>query len=138
MIDPGITTSQRERHALVYFCQSKPSQVERHGESTRGQYALADRARDMGWPSGRVDVIDDDLGFSDESAVGRADFARLAAKVAAGHVGILFNINVSRLARTSSDWYRLLNLCGVTDTLIADADGICQPGHFNDRLLPGM
>ena len=138
MIDPKITASHQERHALVYLRQSKPSQVERHGESTRRQYALADRAQDLGWPAEKVDVIDDDLGLSGETTEGRAGFARLAAEVALGHVGILFSIEVSRLARNSSDWYRLLDLCGVTNTLIADTDGIYHPGHFNDRLLLGL
>ena len=138
MTDPKITTSHQERHALVYLRQSKPSQVERHGESTRRQYALAERAQDLGWPSEKVEVIDDDLGLSGEFTHGRAGFARLAAEVALGHVGILFSLEVSRLARNSADWYRLLDLCGVTDTLIADTDGIYHPGHFNDRLLLGI
>ena len=92
----------------------------------------------MGWPAEKVDVIDDDLGLSGETTEGRAGFARLAAEVALGHVGILFSIEVSRLARNSSDWYRLLDLFGVTNTLIADTDGIYHPGQFNDRLLIGL
>ncbi len=138
MTDPKITTSHQERHALVYLRQSTPSQVKRHGESTRRQYALADRAQDLGWPSEKIEVIDDDLGLSGEFTQGRVGFARLTAEVALGHVGILFSIEVSRLARNSADWYRLLDLCGVTNTLIADVDGIYHPGHFNDRLLLGL
>ena len=106
--------------------------------STRRQYALADRARDLGWHNDDIVVIDEDLGRSGDTTEGREGFARMTAEVALGQTGILLGLEVSRLARNNSDWYRLLDLCGMTDTLIADADGIYHPGLFNDRLLLGL
>src|SRR5512132_3127807 len=102
------------------------------------QYDLAARAQALGWPRRAVRVIDEDLGVSGASAAGRSGFARLAAEVGLGQVGIVLSLECSRLARNNSDWYRLLDLAGRTDTLIADADGIYHPALFNDRLLLGM
>ena len=132
-----IAASHRSRSALVYVRQSSLSQVERNTESTALQYNLVARAQELGWPNHAVRVIDDDLGVSGSSVAGRSGFAELAALVGLGEVGIVLAIEVSRLARNSSDWYRLLDLAGMTDTLIADADGIYHPAMFNDRLLLG-
>ena len=118
--------------------QSTPSQVEHNRESTQRQYALAARATTLGWPSQQVIVVDEDLGLSGSGIVERNGFARLTAEVALGHVGIVLGLEVSRLARNNADWYRLLDLCGLTDTLIGDADGIYHPAMFNDRLLLGL
>ena len=112
--------------------------MERNTESTARQYGLASRAVALGWPASGVRVIDDDLGLSGASAAGRSGFAELAAQVGLGQVGIVLALEVSRLARNNSDWYRLLDLAGMTDTLIADSDGVYHPAMFNDRLLLGM
>ena len=127
-----------DRQAVVYVRQSTASQVEHHRESTARQYALAERAHCLGWPAARVVVIDEDLGLSGASAGNRSGFARLTAEVALGHVGIVLGLEVSRLARNNGDWYRLLDLCGMTDTLIGDADGVYHPAGFNDRLVLGL
>ena len=127
-----------ERLAFVYVRQSTAGQVEHHRESTDRQYALAQRARSLGWAMSRVVVIDEDLGLSGASASNRSGFARLTAEVGLGHVGIVLGLEVSRLARNNADWYRLLDLCGMTDTLIGDADGVYHPAAFNDRLVLGL
>jgi excisionase family DNA binding protein len=126
------------RTACVYLRQSSPAQVEHNRESTERQYALVTRAGELGWPREQIAVIDEDLGLSGSGFAARNGFARLAAEVALGHVGIVLGLEVSRLARNNADWYRLLDLCGLADTLIGDADGIYHPGQFNDRLLLGL
>jgi DNA invertase Pin-like site-specific DNA recombinase/predicted DNA-binding transcriptional regulator AlpA len=126
------------RAAYVYLRQSTPAQVEHNRESTQCQYALAVRATALGWSRQQVVIIDDDLGVSGSGIDQRSGFARLTAEVALGHVGIVLGLEVSRLARNNADWYRLLDLCGLTDTLIADADGVYHPALFNDRLLLGL
>jgi excisionase family DNA binding protein len=126
------------RAAVVYVRQSTASQVEQHRESTQRQYALVEKAVQLGWAREQVAVIDQDQGRSADSAAHRGGFARMTADVALGHVGIIFGLEVSRLARNNADWYRLLDLCGMTDTLIGDADGLYHPGSFNDRLLLGL
>jgi len=133
-----ILPSHLERIAFVYVRQSTPAQVERNSESTRRQYALADRARQLGWPAARIEVIDEDLGLSGTSADLRRGFRHLAAEVALRHAGIVLGLEVSRLARNSADWFRLIDLCALTGTLIADADGIYDPAAFNDRLVLGL
>src|SRR6266704_1525033 len=133
-----VTASHRSRAAVIYVRQSTLLQVERNRESTARQYDLASRARELGWPRTAVTVIDEDLGLSGASAAGRAGFAELAAQVGMGQVGIVLSLEVSRLARNNADWYRLLDLAGMTDTLIADADGIYHPAVFNDRLVLGL
>jgi DNA invertase Pin-like site-specific DNA recombinase/transposase-like protein len=138
MSDGKVTASHLARAALVYVRQSTLSQVERNRESTARQYDLAARATKLGWPARAVRVIDDDLGVSGASVSGRTGFAELAAQVGLGEVGIVLALEVSRLARNNSDWYKLLDLAGMTDTLIADADGVYHPALFNDRLLLGM
>lgn len=139
MIDSSkVQPTHRQRIAFVYIRQSSPSQVEHNHESTARQYALVDRACQLGWNRDRVQVIDNDLGLSGESIVQRSGFARMITEVALGHVGLVLGLEVSRLARNNADWYRLIELCGVTDTLIGDSDGLYHPALFNDRLLLGL
>src|SRR6478736_6648604 len=133
-----ITLSHLARMAIVYLRQSSAAQVEHNRESTDRQYALVNKAGDLGWPTDRVVVIDEDLGVSGSGAVARSGFARLTAEVALGHVGLVLGLEVSRLARNNADWYRLIDLCGLSNTLIGDADGIYHPALFNDRLLLGL
>jgi len=139
MTDPSkIKLSHTQRAAYVYIRQSTPGQVEHNRESTARQYALADRACQLGWAKEQVVIIDEDLGLSGSGIDKRSGFARLTSEVALAHVGIVLGLEVSRLARNNADWYRLLELCGVTDTLIGDNDGIYHPALFNDRLLLGL
>jgi DNA invertase Pin-like site-specific DNA recombinase len=133
-----IDGSQLSRSAYVYLRQSSAAQVEHNRESTQRQYALVTKASSLGWPAERIVVIDEDLGLSGSGVVERTGFARLTAEVALGHVGIVLGLEVSRLARNNADWYRLLDLCGLTNTLIGDGDGIYHPAMFNDRLLLGL
>jgi DNA invertase Pin-like site-specific DNA recombinase len=128
----------RDRLAVVYVRQSTVQQVLDHQESTRLQYGLAHRAEALGWAPERVLVIDDDLGKSGASAEGRAGFQRLVSEVSLDQVGIIFGIEMSRLARSNADWHRLLELCALFRTLIADLDGVYDPAHYNDRLLLGL
>jgi DNA invertase Pin-like site-specific DNA recombinase/uncharacterized protein YndB with AHSA1/START domain len=139
MIDSNkITARHIERTAFVYIRQSSPAQVENNRESTARQYALTEQACRLGWPQERVLVIDEDLGLSGASAAHRSGFARLTTEVALGHAGIVLGLEVSRLARNNADWHRLIELCGITDTLIGDSDGLYHPALFNDRLLLGL
>lgn len=133
-----IGAGHLQRAAFVYIRQSSASQVENNRESTQRQYALAERAVALGWHKQQISVVDEDLGLSGASAAHRGGFARMTAEVALGHVGIILGLEVSRLARNNSDWYRLLDLCCMTDTLIGDADGVYNPALFNDRLLLGL
>lgn len=104
-------------------------------ESTVRQYALKERAIALGWPLERIVVIDGDQGHSGASAADRAGFQKLVAEVGLGQVGIVLGLEVSRLARNNSDWHRLLEICGLTNTLILDEDGVYDPAAFNDRLF---
>src|SRR5712692_3355274 len=133
-----ITASHLSRQAIVYLRQSSAAQVENNRESTDRQYALAAKARELGWPNDRIIVIDEDLGLSGSGFVARSGFARLTAEVALAHVGLVLGLEVSRLARNNADWHRLIDLGGLSDTLIGDADGIYHPAMFNDRLLLGL
>src|ERR671930_992429 len=126
------------RLAVVYVRQSTRQQVADHGESTRLQYGLVQRAVGLGWPASRVLVIDDDLGKSGSSTAGRVGFQRLVTEITMGHVGLVLGIEMSRLARSGADWYQLLELCALAGALLADADGIYDPVEFNDRLLLGL
>ncbi|WP_218013997.1 recombinase family protein [Rubellimicrobium roseum] len=126
------------RRAVVYIRQSTPAQVVSHQESLRLQYALVERARELGWRSSYVDVIDADLGLSGASTTGRNGFKELAARVGLGEVGLVLSIDVTRLARNCSDWYPLLDICALRGCLIADRDGVYDPGSPNGRLLLGL
>ncbi|MGH3450941.1 MAG: recombinase family protein, partial [Haloechinothrix sp.] len=136
--DTKITGSHLERVALVYVRQSTLTQVRDHTESTARQYALVDEAVALGWPRARVEVIDADLGVSGASTEGRDGFRRLVARVCLGEVGAVFGLEVSRLARSSADLSRLLELARLTDTLVIDGDGVYDLSDFNDRLLLGL
>jgi DNA invertase Pin-like site-specific DNA recombinase/uncharacterized protein YndB with AHSA1/START domain len=139
MNDSGkVKLTHTRRTAVVYIRQSSPQQVEYNRESTARQYALVERACELGWAKEQVIVVDEDLGLSGSGSVQRSGFARMTAEVALGHVGIVLGLEVSRLARNNADWYRLLDLCGMTDTLIGDSDGIYHPAVFNDRLILGL
>src|SRR5260370_4399839 len=129
---------RRMRLAGLVAIYQRPAQVEHNRESTERQYALASKARALGWPEERVVVIDEDLGLSGSGAVARSGFARLTAEVALARVGLVLGLEVSRLARNNAEWYRLIDLAGLTDTLIGDADGLYHPALFNDRLLLGL
>lgn len=133
-----ITSDHLRRRAVVYVRQSSTTQVEHNRESTARQYQLAERAVALGWVRDQVRIFDEDLGVSGSGLAERAGFARMTAEVALGEVGIVLGLEVSRLARNNADWYRLLDLCGATHTLIGDADGIYHPGLFNDRLVLGL
>jgi DNA invertase Pin-like site-specific DNA recombinase len=133
-----IKPTHLQRTAFVYIRQSTANQLERNPESTRRQYALVDRALALGWARERVNVVDQDLGVSGSGVAERSGFSDMTGEVALGHVGIILGLEVSRLARNNADWYRLLDLCGITDTLIGDSDGIYHPSHFNDRLVLGL
>lgn len=133
-----IARSHLDRLAVVYLRQSSANQVEHNSESTRRQYDLVHRAYALGWPKERVLVIDADLGRSGDGSAIREGFAQLTADVALSRVGLVLGLEVSRLARNNADWHRLIDLAGLTDTLIADADGLYHPSLFNDRLLLGL
>jgi excisionase family DNA binding protein len=133
-----ITDQHRRRRAVVYVRQSTAHQLERNHESRARQYALRERAVELGWPAASVAVVDGDLGRSGASAEERIGFKELVAEVGLGQVGLVLALEVSRLARSSADWHQLLDLCALTGTLIADQDGIYSPQDFNDRLLLGL
>jgi DNA invertase Pin-like site-specific DNA recombinase len=133
-----VKPAHTHRAAVIYVRQSSAAQVEHHRESTERQYALAHRAIELGWHREQVIIVDEDQGLSGSGIAKRAGFAQMAADVALAKVGIVLGLEVSRLARNNADWYRLLDLCGMTDTLIGDADGIYHPALFNDRLLLGL
>ena len=133
-----VTSSHLSRTALIYVRQSTLAQVERNTESTARQYDLAGRARQLGWPAASIRVIDGDLGISGSVTGQRDGFEGVLAEVALGQVGIILALEVSRLARDNAAWYRLLDLAGVCDTLVADGNGVYHPALFNDRLILGM
>lgn len=133
-----VTARHLKREAFLYVRQSTLRQVLENSESTRRQYALRQRAIALGWPEDRIVVIDSDLGQSGASAADREGFQRLVAEVALGRAGIVLGLEVSRLARNSSDWHRLLEMCAMSGTLILDEDGVYDPCQFNDRLLLGL
>src|SRR5438128_1992920 len=132
-----IAATHLQRQAYLYVRQSTLRQVLENTESTKRQYALRERAVALGWPLDRIVVIDSDLGQSGADS-DRLGFQKLVAAVGMGEVGVMLGLEVSRLARNSSDWHRLLEICALTDTLILDEDGLYNPGHFNDRLLLGL
>jgi excisionase family DNA binding protein len=133
-----ITAAHLGRTALIYVRQSSLAQVRENTESTARQYALADEAVRLGWAHQSVEVIDADLGLSGRSADGRSGYKDLVARVCLGEVGAIFGLEVSRLARSSADLSRLLELARLTDTLVVDSDGVYDLANFNDRLLLGL
>jgi DNA invertase Pin-like site-specific DNA recombinase len=133
-----ITPDHLRRLAYLYVRQSSLHQVQGNQESTKRQYDLKRRARALGWSPEQIVVIDEDQGLSGASATERKGFQRLVAEVGLGRVGVVIGLEVSRLARNSSDWHRLLEICALAATLILDEDGIYDPSHFNDRLLLGL
>jgi DNA invertase Pin-like site-specific DNA recombinase len=139
--EPKVTVHHLARQALLYIRQSSPTQVQRHPESARRQYALAERAQRLGWTAEQVVVIDEDQGKSGAGSAAaheREGFARLVSAVGLGGVGLVLVLEVSRLARNSAEWYRLLELAALTGTLIADDDAVYDPRQFNDRLVLGL
>ena len=133
-----IGQRHRDRLALIYLRQSTAAQVRDHTESTMRQYALADAAVGLGWDRSQVLVLDGDLGLSGRSMALRSDFKQVVSKVCQGEAGLVFVLEASRLSRNSADFQRLLEFCQVTDTLIADADGLYDLRDFNDQLLLGF
>jgi len=133
-----ITASHRSRTAIVYIRQSTMLQVRDHTESTARQYALAGEAQRLGWPQEQVLVIDTDLGVSGRFGTDRDGFRQIVAQVCLGEVGAVFGLEVSRLARSSAEFTRLLELARLTDTLVVDTDGVYDLADFNDRLLLGL
>ena len=133
-----VKATHLKRNAYLYVRQSTLRQVFENTESTQRQYALRQHAAALGWGLDRIIVIDTDLGQSGASAADREGFQRLVTEVSLGRAGIVMGLEVSRLARNSMDWHRLLEICALTDTLILDEDGVYDPAHFNDRLLLGL
>src|SRR3954451_9937205 len=137
-ISPKIEPRHLGLRALVYVRQSTPRQVLANQESTRRQYQLAERAQQMGWSAPQVEIIDEDLGLSGAGSQARTGFQRLVAAIGLGEVGLVLVTEVSRLSRRNSDWHRVIELCAVFRTLIADEDGVYSAQDPNDRLLLGV
>jgi DNA invertase Pin-like site-specific DNA recombinase len=133
-----ITHQHLQKTAYVYIRQSSMGQVRHHRESTERQYALQDQARTFGWPPSRIKILDGDLGCSGSSTTDRTDFQTLVADVSLGNAGVVLALEASRLARSNADWHRLIEICGITRTLIIDEDGCYDPSDFNDGLLLGL
>lgn len=133
-----IEDQHLERRAYVYLRQSTQAQVLYNQESTERQYALKDKAAELGWEPKKIRVLDRDLGVSGAQTAGREDFKALVSDVAAGEVGAVLALEASRLARSSLDWHRLIEISALTSTLVIDEDGIYDPADFNDALLLGM
>ncbi|HVH72370.1 MAG TPA: recombinase family protein [Candidatus Dormibacteraeota bacterium] len=133
-----ITELHQNKSAYIYVRQSTPAQILHHQESTERQYALRQKALELGWSEAAVRTLDRDLGISGAQTTGRTDFKTLVADVSMGQVGAVFALEVSRLARSNADWYRLLELCALTHTLVIDEDGCYDPADFNDGLLLGL
>jgi DNA invertase Pin-like site-specific DNA recombinase len=138
MSHPKVRPTHLNRSAVIYVRQSSPQAVEQHAESRRRQYQLVEQAQQLGWKAGECIVIDDDQGISGAQSYNRPGYQRLVSMLALREVGIVLGLEVSRLARNSLDWYQLLELAAAFDVLIADEDGVYDPGQFNDRLLLGL
>src|SRR6516164_4871932 len=134
-MNPKITEQHRSKSAYVYLRQSTPGQVLHHQESTERQYALREKAQELGWSEASIRTLDGDLGKSGSQMAGREDFKTLVADVSMGQVGAVFALEASRLSRSDLDWHRLLELCALTQTLVIDEDGCYDPSDFNDGLL---
>jgi hypothetical protein len=137
-MNPKIAEHHRSKPAYIYLRQSTPGQVRHHQESTERQYALREKALELGWSESLVRTLDRDLGKTGTAMTGREDFKTLVADVSMGQVGAVFALEVSRLARSNLDWHRLLELCALTTTLVIDEDGCYDPADFNDGLLLGL
>jgi DNA invertase Pin-like site-specific DNA recombinase len=135
---PKIRSWHLQRKAIVYIRQSTPQQVLEHRESADRQYSLVQRAAALGWPQAGVEVVDEDQGRSGQTVEGRLGFQYLLAEISLDHVGIIFGLEMSRLARSNKDWHQLLELCAIFRTLLADQDGLYDPTDYNDRLLLGL
>jgi DNA invertase Pin-like site-specific DNA recombinase len=135
---PKVGPDHLDRPAFVYIRQSTLFQVREHTASTTRQYDLVQRAQELGWSPASITVIDQDQGLSGSSAVGRDGFQFLIAQVGLGQAGAVLSLAASRLARSCSDWYRLLAICALTDTLVIDDDGVYDPSQYADRLLVGI
>jgi DNA invertase Pin-like site-specific DNA recombinase len=133
-----ILPTHRQRQAVVYLRQSTPKQVLKNCESAANQRALRGRLLEMGWRKDQIVLIDEDQARSARQVAGRDGFQRLVADVSLRKVGLIIGTEVARLSRNCADWHRLLELCGLFDTLIADAEGVYNPRDFNDRLLLGL
>src|SRR5215831_18676347 len=138
LMNPKIAEHHRSRPAYIYLRQSTPSQVRYHPESTERQYALREKALELGWSESLIHTLDRDLGKTGTEMAAREDFKTLVAEVSMGQVGAVFALEVSRLARSNLDWHRLLELCAFTQTLVIDEDGCYDPADFNDGLLLGL
>lgn len=135
---PKIADQHLSKQACIYIRQSTLAQVRFNQESTDRQYNLVNKALSLGWKQDQIRVLDRDLGQSGAAANTRIDFKTLVSDVAMGHIGAIFSLEASRLARSNQDWHRLLELCAITDTLVIDDDGVYRPGEFNDGLVLGM
>jgi DNA invertase Pin-like site-specific DNA recombinase len=135
---PKLRADHLARPAWIYVRQSTLGQVRENWGSTARQYDLVQRARELGWAPEQIHVIDQDQARSGTTATGRDGFQDLVATVGLGQAGAVLSLEVSRLARNNSDWYRLLEICALTDTLVIDEDGVYDPGQYNDRLLLGI
>ena len=135
---PKIQRTHLEKPVYIYIRQSSMAQVRHHQESTERQYALKDKALQLGWSAEMIRILDGDLGVSGAQMTGRKDFQTLVADVSMRKVGAVFALEASRLARSCTDWHRLLELCAFTDTVIIDEDGFYNPADFNDQLLLGL
>src|SRR5215472_1729287 len=133
-----ISEQQQSKPAYVYVRQSTLGQVRHHQESTERQYALRQKAAELGWSESSIRILDRDLGISGAHTTGREDFKTLVADVSMGQVGAVFALEASRLSRSDLDWHRLLELCALTRTLVIDEDGCYDPSDFNDGLLLGL
>src|SRR3989454_11210505 len=138
MTTTKIQNTHQERMAYVYVRQSTPIQVMENRESTERQYRLRDRAIELGWAPSRVEVIDEDQGRTGSISAHRTGFQRLVSAVGLGGVGMVLMLEASRLARNNSDWHRLIEICGISGTLIADESAVYNPREPNDRLLLGV
>jgi DNA invertase Pin-like site-specific DNA recombinase len=133
-----IAKEHLSREAIVYIRQSRPHQVRDNRESGERQYNLAERASVLGWPAGSITTVDEDQGRTATAADHRHGFKKLLAEISAGQVGIVLALEASRLARSSADWHRLIEICGITRTLLADETAVYDPRDPNDRLLLGL
>jgi hypothetical protein len=137
-MNPKISEEQHSKPADIYVRQSTLAQVRHHQESTERQYALRQKATELGWSESSIRILDRDLGISGAHTTGRTDFKTLVADVSMGQVGAVFALEASRPARSNADWHRLLELCALTRTLVIDEDGCYDPEDFNDGLLLGL